>query len=282
MVRGVRTVGIDLAAEPRGTAVALVDWADGHHVTDGHRVADGHGVADEPRVADGARVVSVTVGCEDAVVVAACAEADFVGIDCPLGWPVPFVRFVRDHTAGRPPAVDPAEPRWRQPLVLRQTDRACIEYTRAATGRAVRPLSVSADLLGHVAMRCVVLQHRLRVAGIPVDRTGGTGRVAEVYPAATLALWGVAARSYKGAGRRAELAAVVAALRRQLPWLSWSGPATALCDASDHALDAVVAALAARAVAVGRATRPSTPAELDRAPAEGWIALPTCPPGDLL
>jgi predicted nuclease with RNAse H fold len=258
MVRGVRTVGIDLAAEPRGTAVGVVDWA------------------------DGANVVAVTLGCDDAAVVAACADADFVGVDCPLGWPVPFVQFVRDHTAGLPPAVDPTEPRWRQPLVLRETDRACIDYTHAALGRAVRPLSVSADLLGHVAMRCAVLQHRLRVAGIPVDRTGVTGRVAEVYPAATLALWGVAARSYKGPERRAELAAVMAALCRVTPWLSWSVAAAASCAASDHALDAVVAALAARAVALSRATRPSTPAELDRAPAEGWIALPTGPPGDLL
>jgi predicted nuclease with RNAse H fold len=248
----VRTVGIDLAAEAAGTAVAVVDWAGG-----------------------AATVMTVDVGCDDAAVLARCRGADFIGIDCALGWPVPFVQFVCDHTDGRPPALHGERPGWRQPLVLRETDRACIEFTRAATGRAVRPLSVSADLLGHVAMRCAVLQHRLRLAGIPVDRSGATGGVAEVYPAAALALWGVVARSYKGRGRRAELAAVLAALRAAAPWLSWRGGTAASCRSSDHAFDAVVAALAARAVAVGKATRPTTPLERERAPAEGWLALPT-------
>nr|WP_276611049.1 DUF429 domain-containing protein [Kineococcus siccus] len=52
------------------------------------------------------------------------------------------------------------------------------------------------------------------------------------------------------------------------------------CAASDDAFDAVVAALTARAAAVGAATRP---AQGQRAAAarEGWIALPTGPLADL-
>lgn len=50
----------------------------------------------------------------------------------------------------------------------------------------------------------------------------------------------------------------------------------ALMEASDDAFDAVVAALIARAHALG-ATHPVPPAALDRARREGWIALPSTP-----
>jgi predicted nuclease with RNAse H fold len=257
----VRTVGIDLAAGAGGTAIAALDWSGG-----------------------AAAVAEVVVGQDDDALLVACRGADRVGVDCPLGWPVPFVAFVGDHSTGRPPMIDAGDPRWRDRLTLRETDRACIEVTRRATGRAVRPLSVSADLLGHVAMRCAVLQHRLAAMGIPVDRTGRSGLLAEVYPAASLALWqvcGPGQGSYKGIGRRANLALALERLRSATPWLRWPDAAARAGAASDHAFDAVVAALSARAVALGRVTRPDTPTELARAPVEGWIALPTCRLDDL-
>jgi len=49
-------------------------------------------------------------------------------------------------------------------------------------------LSVSADRIAHVALRCVVLLAQLEAAGDPVDRSG-SAPVAEVYPAASLRSW---------------------------------------------------------------------------------------------
>jgi hypothetical protein len=49
-----------------------------------------------------------------------------------------------------------------------------------------------------------------------------------------------------------------------------------LCRGSDHALDAVVAAITARCAAIGLATRPDGD-QLAAARTEGWIALPTAP-----
>jgi predicted nuclease with RNAse H fold len=71
------TVGVDLAAEPKGTAVARVEWGAGRAV-----------------------VRQVTCPADDEVILAALGEADKVGIDCPLGWPDDFVAFVRDHQRG--------------------------------------------------------------------------------------------------------------------------------------------------------------------------------------
>jgi hypothetical protein len=125
-------------------------------------------------------------------------------------------------------------------------------------------------------MRCAVLQRRLAQAGIVVDRSGTTGRLVEVYPAASLALWNVAGASYKGTARRASLATALQRLVSAAPWLQWPEPALRACKCSDHAFDAVVAALAARAVAIGRATAPTSPEQLALARAEGWIRLPEC------
>lgn len=253
-----RTIGIDLAADPRNTGLAAIEWAGSAAVVD-----------------------AVVVGQDDDHLLAACRSADRVGVDCPLGWPVPFTGFVGDHAARRAPAVDWTDPRWRRQLALRDTDLTCIEVTRRRTGRGVRPLSVSADLLGHVSMRWAVLENRLRESGAVVDRTGTTGLVVEVYPAAVLALWGVAGASYKGAARRASLSAAVKRLASAAPWLRWPADAAAKCATSDHAFDAVVSALAARAAALGCATRPAGAAQHARATVEGWIALPTVPLDEL-
>jgi hypothetical protein len=70
------------------------------------------------------------------------------------------------------------------------------------------------------------------------------------------------------------------ALAVAAPWLRF-GDHEPLCRRSDHALDAVLAALTARAAALGRVT---SPAEQDRAAAavEGWIALPSGPLAELV
>lgn len=242
----VLTVGVDLAAEPSGTALARICWSAG-----------------------GAHVDDVVVGANDDAVLAAIGPSDKAGIDCPLGWPAAFVEFVSAHHTGHVTSPDDVAGRaWRRRLAYRLTDEA----TRAAIGRW--PLSVAADRIGHTAMRAAALLARLARAGRAVDRCG-SGVVVEVYPAASLHLWGLPHRGYKGTQNLPSLAELVDRLEHAAGWLDL-GRYKALCRRSDHAIDAVVAALTARAAAVGLVTRPD-PSQLEAARTEGWIALPTTP-----
>lgn len=235
-----RTVGIDLAAESERTAVAWLDWSRGRAV-----------------------LADLRSGAGDEVVLAAITGADKAGLDCPLGWPEPFVQFVTDHQHGTL-AVPPATGLdWRRTLTTRLTDRTA----RAETG--IVPLSVSADRIGHVAIRCAGLLARLPQ---PVDRSGA-GLVAEVYPAASLKRWGLRHRSYKGAGQTAALGQLVTELRaRTGSWLDLRGY-DELCRESHDALDAVIAGLTARAAALGLTAGPR-PDQVALARTEGWIAIP--------
>jgi predicted nuclease with RNAse H fold len=202
-------------------------------------------------------------------VLAALAEADKAGIDCPLGWPDEFIRFVTAHQAGAvplPPQGTAAAPGWRRALALRVTDRVVREQT------GLTPLSVSADRIGYVAMRCAVLLAELARQGRPVDRAG-TGAVAEVYPAASLRVWGLPHRGYKRPADLPALEQLMAALTAQTPYLK-QGPGTGLCRRSHDAADALIAALAARAAARGLTLTPRDPAEEAAARTEGWVAIP--------
>lgn len=238
------TVGVDLAAEAVRTAVAWIDWSPA-----------------------GARVRGIDLGADDDMVVEALMAADKAGVDCPLGWPDRFVDFVTAHRAGHVevPAGRPGR-EWRRDLALRVTD----QVTTRLTG--LIPLSVSADRIGHAAMRCAGLLARLAESGRPVDR-GGAGVVVEVYPAASLKAWGLPYRGYKRARHRHALGDLLDGLRTAAPWLDL-GAAETICRSSDDATDAVIAALTARAAALGLVTAPA-PEHRDAAATEGWIALPT-------
>lgn len=157
---------------------------------------------------------------------------------------------------------------WRRRLALRATDRA----VHRATG--LTPLSVSTDRIGLTAIRAAGILAALAACGRSVERDG-TGCVAEVYPAASLWCWGLPHRRYKGADKRSLRAELLDGLGRAAPWLD-VGDVQEVCLASDDALDALIAAFAARAVTLGAATRPSAE-EAEPARREGWIALPTCP-----
>ncbi|WP_432542551.1 DUF429 domain-containing protein [Kineococcus sp. SYSU DK002] len=239
------TAGVDLATQPARTGLAVVEWRPG-----------------------AARLAHLQLGVTDRDVVEAATTADKVGIDCPLGWPDDFIAFTTAHAAGRvelPTAESGDELRRR--LAYRETDRV---VRRAGYS----PLSVATDRIGLTAIRAALVLGALAAAGAPVDRSGA-GVVAEVYPAASLRRWGLAHRQYKGEGHRAARQALVAALREQVPWLDLGGHVR-LCEASDDALDAVVAALTARAAALGRCAPPPEE-DVERARREGWILLPEGP-----
>src|SRR5579859_2199314 len=240
------TVGVDLAAEPARTALALIEWNDVKAV-----------------------ITSLVRGADDDAILAALADADKAGIDCPLGWPEAFITFLTDHKAGN--VVIPeglTGQQWRRLLAWRRTDEA----VRARTG--LIPLSVAADRIGHAAMRCAGLLEELARRGQPVDRCGN-GVVVEVYPAASLKQWGLHHRGYKQSRNAQALQALIDDLLAAAPWLDL-GPYENLCRSSHDAADAVIAALTARAAQQGLTTRPDGRQE-PAARSEGWIALPTSP-----
>ncbi len=236
------TAGVDLAAQDKGTALAVIDW--------------------RPSVAT---VRELHLGVDDVLIARIAGTVDKIGIDCALGWPDEFVSFVSAHARRdvSAPRVDGGMD-WRRTLAYRETDRE----VRRVTGRW--PLSVSTDRLGLTAMRCAGLLARIEEAGVVVDRAGA-GVVAEVYPGASLRLWGFSTTGYRTAPE--SRAILVEAIQEKAPWLDLEGHAEQMIASAD-ALDAVIAALAARAAALG-AYAPPPPAHQERAQREGWIVLPT-------
>jgi predicted nuclease with RNAse H fold len=235
------TAGIDLAAEPKGTALALIDWSD-----------------------RSGKLVDLKVGVADSVIVEDVSNAGKIGIDCALGWPMEFVDFVSNHNDpnAKSHQVEGGMD-WRRRLSYRETDRA----VRARTGRW--PLSVSTDRLGLTAMRCAGLLGRLEKTGIQIDRSGA-GVVAEVYPGATLRVWGFDTTGYrKSVDERKRL---LGQILEQANWLDTSSFESLMLESCD-AFDAVIAALASRAAFLGL-SEPPTQSQMPQARIEGWIALP--------
>lgn len=233
-----RTLGIDLASQQRTTAACMLNWQDG-----------------------AAHVEVMEVGCDDERLIELSQDANAVGIDAPFGWPLLFLDLMRQQEGG-----EQATEAWnnarRDELRFRRTDFA----VRRSLGRW--PLSVSSDRIAIVAMRCAGLLSRLDVQ----DRSGAKP-VIETYPAIALHQWGFASRGYKGTGDGAVLAALVADLRAAVPNLHLPPMASELRERSDHAFDALIAGLVARAHLLGRTERPSD-ADQAAARTEGWIAIP--------
>lgn len=246
-------VGVDLASADDNTAMALLDWGPG-----GVRIAGlTHPAADEQIVA---AVRSLPAGAR-------------AGFDCPLGWPQPFVSFLVSHSSAAPAPV-PVPP--KQELLLRRTDVAVRSAVHGATGGVcLNPLSVSSDRIAVPAMRMARLE-RLVLGPAAPDRSGA-GVLAEVYPAAALALWGVTHRGYKGR-RAADVRSRMLTDLQELAGglLDIAGHREELV-AVDHTFDALVCALVAGAVARGRllaGSGPADPADRRAARVEGWIHLP--------
>lgn len=236
-----RFVGIDVAADPKHTGLAVLQ-------------DDG-----------GCSVEHVRVGVEDADIIAAVQAADRAGVDVPLGWPQRFVELVTSHAAGTMPAPVSTGSDWRRRHAMRSTD------TEVHRRTGLTPLSVATDRIAYPALRWAGIEARLRGLGVDVARDG-SGVVCEVYPAAALRGWSMPHRGYKGAKNTVQRADLVHTLAQRAPWLAWNGHRD-LCAADDNAFDAVLAALIAREVALGRSDPP--PKALHAAARqEGWIWLP--------
>ena len=204
-----------------------------------------------------ASVVDLQLGADDEQLVEAAATADHVGVDAPLGWPKAFVEMLQQAPR---PMTWPGE---RDALRYRATDH----FVKQVTG--LWPLSVSSDLIGVVAMRCRGLMARLQEVGKPC---------LEVYPAAALHQWGIAARGYKGAKGRPVLRERVDAVAAGAPWLSLEPGHEEQVRGSDDAFDALLASMAVRAQRAGHVL-PEHACPGDVEAEEGWIVLPA--PGSL-
>lgn len=95
----------------------------------------------------------------------------------------------------------------------------------------------------------------------------------EVYPAASLKIWHLPYHAYKRPGDARVLQELVNKLVADARWLEL-GDFEVLCRARHDAVDAVVAALTARAASRNLTIGPRTQQETSAASTDGWIAIP--------
>ena len=122
-----RTLGIDLAAQPANTSACAIEWGTGRPI-----------------------VSELRSGLDDDHLIDAIEDADKVAIDAPFGWPDEFVDAVAAHRnrAGWPGSGEDQD-LYRFQLSFRATDRRLIERgARRPAERLDRP-----DRRGRDALR---------------------------------------------------------------------------------------------------------------------------------
>jgi len=210
------------------------------------------------------------LGVSDQQVLANVVGVEKIGIDCALGWPLEFIEFLNGHLKQNSDEIIDGGLEWRRKVSYRETDR----HVREITGRW--PLSVATDRLGMTALRCAGLLSKLQETGVEVDRSG-VGLVVEVYPGASLRIWGFETKGYRdSASRRAELLEELQARATYLDLGDFSEKLIESCDS----FDALFASLSARAAALGL-TYPPSAEQVEAARLEGWVALPKADLRDL-
>jgi predicted nuclease with RNAse H fold len=239
--------GLDLAAEPKATALSLIDW-----------------------LGKTARLVQLELNIDDKLIVDSTRDAVKLGIDCALGWPIEFVEFLNRYSQNSFSQIA-GDMSWRRRMAYRETDRA----VRELTGRW--PLSVSTDRLGLTAMRCAGLLSKLSADGVEIDRTGA-GKVVEIYPSASLRLWGFDTSGYRASA--AARAALLEQICEASPWFEPHDFAELMVESCD-AFDAVIANFAARSSSLGLSTT-APESVIKNAQIEGWLSLPRSALSDLV
>jgi predicted nuclease with RNAse H fold len=235
------TAGVDLSSQTAHTASCVIEWSSSQ-----------------------ATVGELALDVDDQAVSRLARTVDKLGIDVPLGWPVAFADAVARHSRHGlwPEEYDHSD---TSPYRYRRTDLWVWKTLQGSP-----PLSVSTDLIALPAMRAAALLSRLPQR-VMLD---GSGVVVEAYPAAALRRWGFAWRGYKRkeqAGTRRTL--VEGFFRETQAWLAVDHAALDHCLLSHDAFDALIAALVARAAAVGLVDL-IPEAEKLAALKEGWIAVP--------
>lgn len=249
-----RSLGIDLSTDPKSTFLCSVSWP-----------------PEKSRVISLEQPSSREAQIEE--MVEEIAAHDYVGIDAPFGWPRDFVGTV---------AMWEERARWssggdRRNLRLRATDRL------VADRLLINPLSPSTDRIGSTAMHCAHLLDAVRLHRRKrrVDKTGDTSGVYEVYPAASLRASACSEDEWKkwkgyktGKSQVKVRRRIVDKIAVELPELEIPRELGDIMIKVDHALDAFICALTARAAYLRLTVPPSGREERELARLEGWIHLP--------
>lgn len=315
-----QSLGIDLSTDPAKVWLCEIDW--GAAVPRVVALDQATSLVDpRPERAATDALVRDEAGLIAALVARLAefepSEERVVGVDVPFGWPAAFVDAIGDWEAG-----DLRGFRKRAELRLRATDR----FTQAVSG--ITPMSVSTDRMGSTAMLWAeVLSTHARSLDRPtVDRARGRDGLAEVYPSTALRMWTDAGGApfpldrYKSSVEAREiLVPLLTGISPEAPPFQDPGRGAAGVEIPpefrtplfefDDALDALLNALIARAVAVGTCfsvdgaieqarvgARDDTPAAVVRATeavararelqtearqtaeSEGWIHVPQAGP----
>lgn len=186
-----------------------------------------------------------------------------VAIDAPLGWPRPMGGALEQHLAGQSISGDANH------FFRRLTDRRVKERT----GKL--PLDIGADRIARAAFKALHVLDQLaaasgkpvRMAWSPSDVEPGFLNVVEVYPAATLHVYGLPSSGYKKDDQHEQRKNIVDAVHRRLNGIHL------LIDQQADMFDAALCLLAAEDFLAGRARAPD-PMELPIAIKEGWIWVP--------
>lgn len=188
-----------------------------------------------------------------------------LALDSPLGWPIDLGESLYAHEAGQPIY------REANQLFRRLTDR----MVKVETGK--QPLDVGADRIARTAHWTLGLLQELR------EKTGESIALAwnsslqaqtyaiEVYPAATLAAYGVKSSGYKKKEGVAARKKLVDFLQNHL---HFAKDVTDLMEWNDHVLDAVICVLAGLDFLRGQVMPPP---DFAVAKKEGWIWVKKSP-----
>ena len=234
-------IGIDCATQPKNVGLVLGRWD--------------QDIVSVDQVLIGSMVESIV----DNIAAWATTNAlTLLALDAPLGWPAGLGEYLQQHQAGASIRLD------ANSLFRRNTDR----FVKQTTGKL--PLDVGADRIARTAHAALGLLQDLRErSGQPIplawqpELSPGIQAI-EVYPAGTLAAYGIDARGYKKREGRAQRRALLRFLDQRL-----SLPQDrALMEDNDDALDAALCVLAGLDFLRGRAMEPK---DLQRARKEGWI-----------
>jgi len=237
----VHVIGVDCATTPARVGLAFGVYARGQTTVTGVTMGS---PADPP----GAQVARQLAKRDGPVLLA---------LDAPLGWPVALAAGLHCHAAGAPletPAND---------LFRRETDR----FIRRRLGK--QSLDVGADRIARTAHAALALLQGLRcqlgldipLAWSPALQQPGA---IEVYPAATLAAYGMDSRGYRAAGNGAVRERLLGEVQQRIAVTAGVPDIRTGADG----LDAVLCLLAAHDFLTGKAMPPEHP---DLARREGWM-----------
>jgi len=237
--------GIDMSTALPSVGVASLTWHTAAPATlSVHTVTKNDGVAE---------YLSQTLADPTAV----------VAVDVPFGWPSGFAKFLALHAQGPTPLPEPNGRSAWSALAGRETDRQVREAVK------IQGLSVSFDKLGATAAMWSEIEFGLLATmGHRLDRSGITGPIVETWPRAAWSRFvGRSENPAKLTPTKFEEALEHVVDFKSPSWRAYPEARR------EHAQDAIVCALVARARQLDQTDLPKTMDTTTLARSEGWIHI---------